>query len=149
MIERRVFGPFNHGISRAFTRADLEVYSINTFRPSYTVHVFFNDAKVANLTDMEKHPGYAGRFSVFGHPRCVGDDMHCHVPLTTRRFDDRPSHPLTPAFRRVIVTDALRAAITQGRRITVTLVASTAASKREIEGDFLLETAGLQLVTYE
>jgi hypothetical protein len=64
MIERRVFGPFNHRISGPFTRADLEVYSINTFRPSYVVHVFFNDIKVANLENLEEHPGYAGRFSV-------------------------------------------------------------------------------------
>jgi len=53
MIERRVFGPFNHGISGPFTRADLEVYSINTFRPSYVVLVFFNDIKVANLEKLE------------------------------------------------------------------------------------------------
>lgn len=149
MIERRTFGPFNHGISRPFTRADLEVYGINTFRPSYTVHVFFDDPKMENPKEPEKHPGYAGRFSVFGHPQCVGDDMHCHVDVTARRFDDRPSHPLTPAFRRVIVTDALRTAITGGRRITVTLLASTTASKSDIEGDHLLEISGLQLVTFE
>ena len=75
--------------------------------------------------------------------------MHCHVPLTTRRFDDRPSHPLTPAFRRVVVTDALRLAISKGKRLTITTVASATASKKEIEGDYLLETSGLQLVTYE
>ena len=149
MIERRVFGPFTHGILRAFTRADLEVFGINTFRPSYTVHVFFNDPKVTNLREIEKHPGYAGRFSVFGHPQCVGDDMHCHVPLTTRRFDDRPSHPLTPGFRRVVVTEALRAAVSKGKRLTITLVACTTANKNEIEGDYLLETSGLQLVAYE
>ena len=149
MIERRVFGPFNHGISEPFTRADLEVYSINTFRPSYVVHVIFNDTKVANLENIEEHPGYGGRFSVFGHPQCVGDDMHCHVPLTTRRFDDRPSHPLTPAFRRVVVTEALRLAVSKGKRLTITLVASATANKKDIEGDYLLETSGLQLVTYE
>jgi excisionase family DNA binding protein len=72
-----------------------------------------------------------------------------HVPLTTRRFDDRPSHPLTPGFRRVVVTRALRTAVSKGKRITITLVACTSANKNEIEGDYLLETSGLQLVAYE
>ena len=75
--------------------------------------------------------------------------MHCDVPLTTRRFDDRPSHPLTPAFRRVVVTEALRLAVSKGKRLTITLVASATANKKDIEGDYLLETSGLQLVTYE
>jgi hypothetical protein len=149
MIERRVFGPFNHGVSRPFARADLEIYRINTFRPSYTVHVFFNDASVRRLDRIEERSSYAGRFSVFGHSRCVGDDAHCHVPTTIRRFDDRPSHPLTPAFRRVVITSALRNAIAAGKQLRITFLAGTPAERRDFEGKYLMEFTGFQIVTFE
>ena len=149
MIERRVIGPVDHDISRPFVRADLEIYGINTFRPSYTVHVFLNDPRVRGIDRVEDRSSYAGRFSVFGHAQCVGDEGHCDVPTTIRRFDDRPSHPLTPAFRRVVITDALQKAIKGGGKLTITFIATTPAAKSEIEGRYLLEFTGLQIAAFE
>ena len=149
MIERRIFGPLDHGITRPFARADLEIFGINTFRPSYTVHIFLNDIKIRKLDRIKERPTYAGRFSVFGHSKCVGDDMHCHVSMDTRRFDDRPSHPLTPAFRRVVITDALQKAIKAGKKITITFLGGTFAEKGDFEGKNLVEFSGLQIVTFE
>jgi hypothetical protein len=149
MIERRVFGPIDHDISRPFVRADLEIYGINTFRPSYTVHVFLNDTRVRGVDRVEDRSSYAGRFSVFGHAQCVGDEGHCDVPTTIRRFDDRPSHPLTPAFRRVVITDALQKAVKAGGKLTITFIATTPAEKGDIEGRHLVEFMGLQITTFE
>jgi hypothetical protein len=149
MIDRRIFGPIEHGITRPFARADLEIYGINTFRPSYTVHVFLNDTSVRSLDRVDERPSYAGRFSLFGHAKCVGDDDHCHVTLTTRRFDDRPSHPLTPAFRRVVITEALKKAIQIGKSLRITFLAGTPAEKGDFDGKYLVEFTGIQIVTFE
>lgn len=149
MFEKRVFGPFHHRVERSFARADLEFYSINHFRPSYAARVFFNDDDVDEDNCEENRDSYAGRFSVFGHPQCAGDDDHCEAPKSHRRFDDRPSHPLTRAFRRVIITDSLRRAVQEGDEVTITVISATSAEADEIKGDQLLDFEGLRLVTFD
>ena len=148
MVEITVFGPFAHGAGAGLTRADLELYSLNHFRPSFVGHVFFNDPEVTEDNWTERRPSLAARFAVFGHQRCVGDEGHCEVPTTTRRFDDRPSHPLTRAFKRVVVTDALRRCLADGPQLTITIVAACdPGATMEFEGR-LLDIGGLQLTTF-
>ena len=108
MPEMHSFGPIKHGAPVSFQRADLEFYRINHFRPSYTALIYFNDLEVNDQNATQDRPSYAGCFSIFGHRSCSGDEGHCEIHEHTGRFDDRPSHPLTPAFKRVIVTDAVR-----------------------------------------
>jgi hypothetical protein len=151
--ERLVVGPVGVPANLVFARADLEIYGINTFRPSFVGHVFFNDAAVdtdvLDAPDATQRDSYAGRFALFGHQRCVGDEGHCEQPTARRRFDDRPSHPLTRAFRRVLVTDALRRIVTSGQDLTVTiLVIASADDDIEYEGP-LLDINGLQIATFE
>jgi hypothetical protein len=154
VVERYVYGPVQLAGGSSFQRADLEVYGINHFRPSFVAHVFFNDPDVdetilAAAGGVESRPSYAGRFAVFGHQSCVGDAGHCDVPTQIRRFDDRPSHPLTRAFRRVVVTEAVRAVIAGGGALTVTLiVAATAQSGAEAPPTPLLDIEGLQVTTF-
>jgi hypothetical protein len=150
--ERLVVGPVVVPGDLVFTRADLEIYRINTFRPSFVGHVFFNDAQVdsdvLDQPDATQRDSYAGRFAVFGHQRCVGDEGHCEQPSTRRRFDDRPSHPLTRAFRRVLVTDALRRVVSNRDDLTVTIVViGSADDDIEYEGP-LLDIEGLQVATF-
>ena len=149
MIEKKILGPFKHGVVSEFKRADLEFYGINHFRPSYTVHVFFNDKRVDVKTCNESKESYAGRFSILGHPQCVGDDGHCDMPTDHRRFDDRPSHPLTPAFRRIIVTDALRKAAKSSDTLTITLLISSSGEAKKKNGKKLFDFVSAQLVTFE
>jgi len=147
MAERQVFGPIELVARAEFTRADLEFYGIDHFRPSYIAEIFFNDPEVDESNADEERPSYAGSFSIFGHRRCVGDEGHCVVHEYPRRFDDRPSHPLTRAFKRVIVTDALRKLGDAGE-LKVTVIATTAP---DLEGDYegsLLSFQGLQLTTF-
>ena len=146
MIEKYTYGPFTQSFQSTFQRADLEILGINTFRPSYTAFIFFNDDDVNEDSWSEERETYAGQFSVFGHGDCLGDEGHCDVPDGRRRFDDRPSHPLTPAFRRVVVTAGLRRAIEHGADLTVTIIASCEGDSHE--GERLLEMSGLQIVTF-
>jgi hypothetical protein len=147
MREKHVFGPFEHGASPALQRADLEIYGINHFRPSYVALVFFNAPDLSIDEATEDHESYAGSFAVFGHGRCVGDEGHCEVHPHARRFDDRPSHPLTRAFKRVVVTEALRKYL-GSKDLTITLVVSSDPEERTESGEPLLDFEGMSITTF-
>jgi hypothetical protein len=142
------FGPVTHDRVAEFVRADLEIYGINHFRPSYVAHVFLNDADVDAASASEDRASFAGSFAMFGHLRCVGDEGHCDVPTGARRFDDRPSHPLTRAFRRVVITDALRRVLAETDRITITVVVTALADEAIEIGGELLDVTGMQISTF-
>ena len=146
MINIYSFGPVPLNISASFKRADLEIYKINTFRPTFSCLVFLNDVDVDVENCLEARSSYAGQFSVFGHSECVGDEGHCKIPTVRRRFDNRPSHPLTPAFRRVDITEALRNVCNESRELLVTLVAG--CSNEECNSGDLLEFSGMQITTF-
>jgi hypothetical protein len=147
--ERHVLGPIELPEEHAFGRADLEIYGINHFRPSYTALVFFNDPKLRTSSASRDRPGYAGSFSIFGHARCSGDEGHCTVHDHLRRFDDRPSHPLTRAFKRVTVTAALRDVYAGGaREVTITLIVA-APEDPEHASASLFECQGMQIATFD
>jgi len=73
MIERYVFGPVRHDATASMSRADLEFYGINHFRPSYLARVFFNDPDVDAESASEDRPGYAGSFAIFGTQRALAE----------------------------------------------------------------------------
>ncbi|MDO8186928.1 hypothetical protein Q5424_06925 [Conexibacter sp. JD483] len=152
MIELHTFGPIDlgelNGAGGAVARADLELYGIDHFRPSYTALVFFNDAAVTARNASARRRSYAGSFSIFGHAECLGDEGHCAVSAETRRFDTRPSHPLTRAFKRVVVTAAL-ARLRSARTLTVTLVVACDPATDDYEADGpLFDCRGVQLTTF-
>lgn len=148
MVEKHVYGPFRHGAGRAFRRADLEIYRINHFRPSFVVNVYFNDPEVDEATDSRDRATCAGSFSIFGHTTCVGDEGHCVEHVDASRFDDRPSPPLTRAFKRIMVTEALRRSLDR-EELTITLIATSSPSaETDFEGR-LLDFEGLQLATFD
>ena len=149
MNEKKICGPLKHGLRPSFRRADLEIYGIDTFCPSYVGRIFLNDPVVDESNCSEERETYAGLFAVFGHAQCVGDQGHCDVPTSRRRFDDRPSHPLTPAFRRVVITDALRRAMDSSEEITITIIASASIDEADLEQESFLNLGGLQIVTFD
>jgi hypothetical protein len=143
----RVLGPITVPEEVAFARADLEVYGINHYRPSYTAEIYLNVSGEEELRP--DHEFYAGSFSIFGHGTCVGSEGHCETHSHLRRFDDRPSHPLTRAFKRVVITDALRRALSSsGSEVTVTIAATALAGEGPGEGP-LLDFTGAQIATFE
>ena len=140
--ERHELGPFKLDETDV-ARADLELYGIDHFCPSYTALVFLNAGKVPTDELTDAHESYAGSFSIFGHQRCSGDEGHCTTHLHLRRFDDRPSHPLTRAFKRVVITDALRRA---GTLKSVTLLVAGVVDEQPAEPLFSAE--GAQIATF-
>ena len=147
MAETHVLGPIPLRVPAKLTRADLELYGVDHFCPSYVAQVFFNDADLEADTAGPDSPSYAGRFAIFGHQRCAGDEGHCEVHEHLRRFDDRPSHPLTRAFKRVVVTDAVLRQ-RDASELTITLVVT--ADPEEIAGrsEVLLNFRGAQLTMF-
>lgn len=148
MIEKYEFGPIAHGATASLARADLEFYGINHFRPSYVAFVYFNDPEVGVDDATEDRDSFAGKFAIFGHQTCSGSEGHCEVHGHIRRFDDRPSHPLTRAFKRVVVTDALRRCLTNDD-LTVTVIASCDPEAEIAFEGSLLDFQGLQLTTFQ
>jgi len=148
MIEKREFGPIPHECPEEFDRADLEVYGINHYKPSYTAMIFLNDPDVTEENADDQRSTFAGRFSVFGHYHCFGGPGHCHVPATARRFDTRPSHPLTKAFKRVDITAALKQAVTQGEELIITIVAHSEEGDDNDAVTTLMDFSGIQLTTF-
>ena len=147
MAEKYVYGPIKLAVPDGMTRADLEFYRIDHFRPSYVADVFFNDSDVDEDDVDEDSASYAGSFAIFGHQRCVGDEGHCEVHEHLRRFDDRPSHPLTRAFKRVLVTDAVRR-VAGADELTITVVATAAPDEEPDDAQPLLSFEGLQLTIF-
>ena len=146
--EQHTLGPVPIPESPEFSRADLEIYGIDHFSPSYTARVFINASAPSSGELTADHESYAGSFSIFGHQRCSGDEGHCTVHDHLRRFDDRPSHPLTRAFKRVVITDALRRVQDAGSAtLTLTLVI-TALAEEPIK-EPLFDCQGAQITTFD
>jgi hypothetical protein len=147
-VERHDLGPIEVPESPDHTRADLEIYGIDHFCPSYTALVFLNATKIPTEELTAEHESFAGSFSIFGHQRCSGDEGHCTTHNHVRRFDDRPSHPLTRAFKRVVITDALRQADgASGGEQTVTLIVTALVEERPTRPLFIAEAA--QIATFD
>jgi hypothetical protein len=147
MIEVHTFGPISHHASGSMSRADLEFYGINHFRPSYVARIFFNDPDVDADSASEDRATYAGKFAMLGHPTCFGGEGHCVADNPRSRFDDRPSHPLTRAFKRVVVTDALRRWLDEPQ-LRITVIVTSAPDSDPPEEGPLLDLHGMQLTTF-
>jgi len=111
------------GPGHRFDRADLEIRGIYHGEASYEGRVFLNNPKADQDTPRTLDDGYAGSFHIFGHGGCFGDDGHCEVNDHKReQYDWRPPHPLTPAVKRIDVTNALREIARTTNEVTVTIV---------------------------
>jgi hypothetical protein len=136
-----------------FTRADLVFSGVDHSETSYEVRVFLNNPTADASTPRTAEHGYAGRFVVFGHGGCFGDEGHCEVPSQPRAGTDlRLAHPLTPQTKLVTVTDALRRILAeQGEGLRqVTLVPVSKDPSQELRGptDGLFRFDGFELQTY-
>ena len=93
-----------------------------------------------------------GRFTIFGHGGCYGDEGHCEVPAPPADPTDlRPAHPLTPLDTYVTITDALRRVLAHdGALQTVTLVPVSITPRRADRrpAPELLHFADVTLSTY-
>ncbi len=106
-----------------YDRVDLELYEVDHSGDSFAVRVFIDDPDASLQTPMRDNSAYAGSFYVFGHGPCLGDEGHCEVPPgPISAYDFRAPYALTPLYRRLPITEALRHRTDPAGTFTVTLV---------------------------
>lgn len=108
------------GLDATANRADIEFHNVDHAGASYEGRVYLNKPDADESTGYDD-PSYAGSYHIFGHGGCLGDPGHCEV-APRREYDPRPAHPLTPAKKVVIATEAIVRAIEQTDEVTVTVV---------------------------
>ncbi len=148
MIEQRHHIPnvSIEGISLDFKEAYLEFYGINHLRPSYTAWVFFSNRLPKKVSTASR--GFAGALYVFGHSECWGDQGHCHGVDGLRRFDSRPSNPMTRAFKRVPVGGALKRELKLKKStVDLSIFVFSKYDWNRAEDNSLLCCQGMQIVT--
>jgi hypothetical protein len=135
-----------------FSRADVVITGVDHSGVSYEVRLFLNNPAATAGTPRTAEQNYAGRFTVFGHGGCYGDEGHCEVPAPSADPTDlRLAHPLTPLDTYVTITDALRRVLAHdGRLQTVTLVPVSITPRRADRkpAPELLHFADVTLRTY-
>ena len=136
-------------------RIDLEFKRIEHGGASYEARVFIDNKRASEKTP-RTHKSYAGSFFVFGHGGCFGGLGHCDVKDGVNQYDRRPGHPLTPAFKRLNVTDAVRKAMKNGKKaakgkksLTVTVVPVVTAATDKCDTENVLKFGKLTLITYD
>jgi hypothetical protein len=136
-----------------FSRADLEFRGVDHSGPSYKALIFFDNPGADASTPAEEAEGYAGSFHIFGHGGCFGELGHCDVVVAPRGiYDRRQPHQLTPYFKPVIVTQALRRVLKTGRSQTfsVTVVAVVPENQASLVPlDDPLKFESVSLITYQ
>jgi hypothetical protein len=136
------------GIDRDFARADIEFHELDHSGASFEGRVFLNNSGADGDTEKTPANGYAGSFHVFGHGGCFGDEGHCDV-RPRRTYDPRPAHPLTPATKVVIATEAVRGAVGGGSEaMTVTVVPVVTSLTGKCSADDVLSFESVRIVTY-
>jgi hypothetical protein len=111
-----------HTAPDEFSRADLEFRGVDHSGPTFEARVYLDNPAADASVGRDQGKGYAGSFYVFGHGGCFGELGHCALPEGPRGpYDYRLPHQLTPQFKTVVVTDALRRLMRTGEEETFTV----------------------------
>lgn len=137
------------GPGHRYVRADLEIDGIFHGEASYEGRIFLNNPKADHTTPKTLENGYAGSFYLLGHGGCLGDPGHCEVNEAKREpYDFRPPHPLTPASKRVTVTNALREIAKTTSQVTVTVVPIVTAANELCDTENVFRFGAMKFLTY-
>ena len=135
-------------LGNKFYRADLEFHGVDHSGPSYEGRVFINNPKADYDTPKTIEGGYVGSFHIFGHGRCFGDIGHCEVRDRISQFDYRPSHPLTPAFKRIRVTEQLKKIGEKTDEFVISIVPVLSVGGSEVASENIVKLERISIVTY-
>ena len=72
----------------------VQFHQVKHPKESYVVHLFVNTPDATVETPRQGNPNYAGRFTIWGHGKCIGGKGHCDVPADARAKGSR--HHLVP-----------------------------------------------------
>ncbi|HEY6271036.1 MAG TPA: hypothetical protein VIX19_03470 [Terriglobales bacterium] len=135
-------------LRKIFQRADLIFDGVDHSGATYEARVFLNNPGANAKTPTNLQHGYAGTFHIFGHGGCFGDVGHCEVRGVPGPYDPRPAHPLTPARKVLIATEAVRKAVGKGKAFTVTVVPIVRAGTDLCDYDDVFKFDKLSVQTY-
>lgn len=136
-------------LENPFIRADIEFEGIDHSGASYEGRVFLNNAEANQNTPKTSDNGYVGSFYVFGHAGCYGDAGHCEITKEQRPYDYRPSHPLTPAYKRLIATEKVRELGKNTDKFIVTIVPILARGIRTTDVEEIIKLEKISITTYD
>jgi hypothetical protein len=106
-----------------FRRVDIEFFAVDHSQSSFEARIFFNNQKATSATALTLKNGYVGSFYIFGHGGCFGDVGHCEINAEPRDTDPRPSHPLQPIKKSVILPQEAWSKYLIGKEtVTITVV---------------------------
>jgi hypothetical protein len=100
-----------------FSRADLEFHGIDQSGPSFEGRVFLNNPGATIETPATGANGYVGSFHVYGYGIWPAD-----IAKTPARAAAIPPETRAPIVKKLTVTEALRATLSRGPDVTVTVV---------------------------
>ncbi len=132
-----------------YNDAQLEIIGIDHSQSSYEGRVFLNNTKANQDTPLTLQNGYAGSFHIFGHGGCFGDPGHCDIHGHRQPYDFRAPHPLTPASKRVNVTNALREVTKSDNKVTITIVPVVNAANDLCDVEKVFRCEKLRLLTFD
>ena len=131
-----------------FYRADIEFFGIDISGPSYEGRVFLNNSIADENTGLNLENGYAGSYYIFGHGGCYGDVGHCDIK-PRRTFDSRTEHDLTPAYKSMIATEAIKKILKTTKEIVISVVPITARSARMSNAKDIVHIDKIRISCYE
>ena len=132
----------------SFYRADLEFWGIDHSGPSYEGRIFINNNKANSKTRMTIKNSYVGSYFIFGHGKCFGDIGHCEIRKDRSPYDLRPSHPLTPAYTYITITDQLLKIGKNTTEFVVTIVPVLASGTLGEDEEDVIKLDKIQIITY-
>jgi len=128
-------------------RVDLQFYGIDHSGPSYEGRVFINNPKADHNTPKTLENGYVGSYHIFGHGGCFGDVGHCEIRKSLSPFDYRASHPLTPAFKRIRITEQIKEIGKNTTELVVIIVPKLSGSIKDQNED-VVKLEKISIVSY-
>lgn len=134
-------------LDKKFYRADIEFHGIHHFGPSYEGRVFINNPEANDNTSTTLENGYVGSYHIFGHGPCYGDEGHCEVTQQISPYDWRPSHHLSPAFKRIRVTDQIKKLGEKTDEFVISIVPILAPGS-EVASEYSVMLEKISIVTY-
>jgi hypothetical protein len=138
---------------KAFSRADLLFDDVDHAGPSFEARVFLNNPAATAETPRTIENGYAGSFHIFGHGYCFGGAGHCEVDDRGKAEHDlRDPHPLTPAPKLLVITDALKQVLERDGKlehVAIVPVAYGQPAAGQANAEDFLKYDNVRLVTYD
>ena len=92
---------------------------------------------------------YAGSYYIFGHGGCYGDAGHCEVHEERRPYDRRPADPLTPAYKRLVVTELVEKLAKNTDTFTVTVVPILSGGTTMKDVEDVVKVDSVSIILYE